>query len=160
MVIESHLQPRSSLLFIVPDIASAEYAETVAGIRAALCRDGRARVKVDQFVYDVVVVEISGAPERRIYVALNGRREFMKRTVAELISELVSVISSGSWSEFEFREDTDPADALEDITGSFFKPPAAGTGRKKRISSGGGAAVRRRRTSSVTTEGSASTPGL
>ena len=142
-------------MIIVPDITSAEYAETVARIRAELRHSGRAAVKVNRMVYDVVAIDMSSTPVRRIYIALNGRRAFMRRTVAEL----VSVILSGSGSEFEFRDDTDPADALEGITGSFFSPPDEKSGNRQRISNGGGVAALCRRSPLASASDSASTPG-
>lgn len=115
---------------------SAQYAETVARIRADLRSAGRVAVKVNDRAYDVIAVSTTSAPVRTLYVAADGRREFIRGTVAELISELASVISSGSWSEFEFRDYTDPGEALEDITGSFFQPPDdLSSGRRRAVSS-------------------------
>lgn len=112
-----------SRLIVIPSLESAEYPDAVRRVREAVIEKGMATVMVKRQSYEVQRIYATMMPDRPLYIALNRRREFMRRTISELMAELVAVISSGSWSEFEFREDTDPVEALGDITGSFFSPP-------------------------------------
>lgn len=113
----------SSHLIVIPSLDSPEYVDAVQRVHKAVVASGVATVMVKRKTYEVQRINTTTIPARPLYVAVNGRHEFMRRTIPELIAELGAVISSGSWSEFEGREDIAPADALGDITGAFFESP-------------------------------------
>ncbi len=116
-------------MIVIPSLKSAEYCDTVRRVRESVVANGVAIVKVNRQRYEVKRIYVSMMPDRPLFVALSRRREFMRRTVAELMAELVGTMSSGTLSEFEFRQVTGPVKALREITGSLLSSPGEHTPR-------------------------------